>query len=120
MPDESESGWVSQLNPKQKEAFYKLHQNASWEEVFEDLTEVDDAVEMLWGQLYRVATPMAQNPEIAGPDAFIEFIQAAGKLDKGLEALKSIFPYNQFELENEKQELTDFIDQLEECLRGSS
>ena len=120
MPDESGSGWISQLNPKQKEAFYKLYQNYSWKEVFEDLAEVDDAVEMLWYQLYQVATPMAQNPEITSPDTFIELIQAAGRLSGGLEALKSKFPYNQFELENEKQELTDFIDHLEKLYSGSS
>ena len=83
------------------------------------MTEVDDAVEMLWDQLYRVAAPMAQNPEITDPNTFFEFVQAAGRLSGGLEALKSIFPYNQFELENEKQELTNFIDHLEKLYSGS-
>ena len=108
----------SGLSPEQEEALHKLCQNASWEEVFEDLTEVDDAVEMLWDQFWRVVTPMAQNPELIDEYDFPVLVGAAGKLSGGLEALKSIFPYNQFELENEKQKLINFIDHLEVCLQG--
>ena len=114
----------SQLSPNQEEALDRLSQHPdvkkiNWAYVFEDLTEVDDAVVMLWDQLYRVAAPMAQNPEITDPNTFFEFVQAAGRLSGGLEALKSIFPYNQFELENEKQELTNFIDHLEKLHSGA-
>jgi len=115
----------SQLSPNQEEAFDRLSQRSgvgkiNWAYVFEDLTEMDDAVEMLWDQFWRVVTPMAQNPEYLNEKSFLNFATVAGRLNKGLEALKSIFPYNQFELENEKQELTNFIDHLEKLHSGSS
>ena len=111
----------SQLSPNQEEALDRLRQypdveKVNWAYVFEDLTEADDAVEMLWDQFWRVAAPMAQNPEYVDEKSFLNFATVAGRLDKGLEALKSIFPYNQFELENEKQELTNFIDHLDKLL----
>ena len=115
----------SQLSPNQEEALDRLShhpdvEKVNWAYVFEDLTEVDDAVELLWDQFWRVVTPMAQNPEYLDEKSFLHFATVAGRLDKGLEALKSIFPYNQFELENEKQELTNFIDHLEKLHSGSS
>ena len=69
---------------------------------------------MLWDQFYQIATPSVQRPEVMDDQAFIILHQAVGRLNIGLEALKSIFPYNRFELKNEKQELINLIHQMDE------
>ena len=69
---------------------------------------------MLWDQFYQIATPSVQRPEVMDDQAFIILHQAVGRLNSGLEVLKSIFPYNQFELKNEKQALINLIHQMDE------